>query len=84
MTIWSAELHPGGPPLRRPVAEAANARLRVRLAALAKLAAVGGLAFAMGLVALVAMRSFGWAAGLLATVGGPVLIAKVVGRLYTL
>jgi len=29
------------------------------------------------------MRSFGWAAGLLASVSGPMLIANVVGRLYS-
>jgi hypothetical protein len=78
----SAELLPGLP-VRRPVAEAAAARSpRVRLVALVKLAVVGGLAFAIGFFAMVAMRSFGWGAGLVATVSGSVLIANVVGRLY--
>jgi hypothetical protein len=64
---------------RLPVVEAAAARW---LLALVKLALLGGVAFAVGVVAIVAMRSLGAGPGLLAAVGGPVLIAHTVERLY--
>ena len=56
--------------------------MRVRLAGLMKLAAAGGLAFAVGVFAMVAMQSLGWSAGLLASISGPMLIATTVERLY--
>jgi hypothetical protein len=78
MTTSSVELHCGLPEGRLPIAAGAKRWL----AAVLKYAVVGGLAFAIGFLAIVAMRSFGWAAGVLASVSGPMLIASVVGRLY--
>jgi hypothetical protein len=48
-----------------------------------KLAAAGGVAFAAGVFAMVAMQSLGWSAGLLASISGPVLVATTVDRLYS-
>ena len=84
MAISSAELHPGLP-AGQPVVEPAPARsLRAGLLALVKLAVVGGLAFAVGFLAMIAMRSVGLAAGLAAAIGGPMLLANVLERLYRL
>jgi hypothetical protein len=77
MTIWSAELHPGLRERRRSVTETRARSLPELLVALARLGLLGGLSFAVGLVAIVALRSFGWAAGLAASVGGPMLVANV-------
>jgi hypothetical protein len=79
--MLSAEPYPDVPAGRRRMAGAARS-LRIRLAGLVKLAAVGGLAFAVGVFAMIAMSSLGWGAGLLATVSGPMLIASVIGKLY--
>ena len=82
MARTSADLCSGLPERRPEVAAADAPQPRARLHAVVKLILVGVTAFAIGLVAMVAMRSFGWATGLLAAVGGPVLIATVVERLY--
>ena len=80
--MLSAEPYPDLPARRRRTAGPAPS-LRVRLTGLMKLAAAGGLAFAVGVLAMVAMQSLGWTAGLLASISGPMLIATTVERLYS-
>ncbi len=83
MARSSVELH-SDPPIRRgPVAEATKRRaLRARLIALAKVAIIGGLTFAVGLVGMVAVRSLGWAAGVGGIAGGAVLSVSVAIAWY--
>ena len=79
--MLSAEPYPDLPAHRRTIAGPARSP-RPRFVGLMKLAAAGGLAFAVGTLAMSAMHCLGWGAGLLASVSGPVLIATTVERLY--